>query len=187
MRNKYLDQQLAIPWFGEKVLDIGYVRKPLIMGSGYYGLDIFEKEVPNYKETVVTDLNEQPIPYPDKSFDTVYMGETLTCLLNLKHILNEVRRVLKDNGRLIIVNTNPSYYREVLHNVFLNHYKAFDPTVLFKIPRTNMRVLMEQFGFSIEREYGLYFRIPFLAWIQTAIFPGISNQIIYILKKHGTH
>jgi SAM-dependent methyltransferase len=39
---------------------------------------------------------------PDKSFDVVVMSETLEHLFNLKDVLREVRRILKDDGHFLI-------------------------------------------------------------------------------------
>jgi len=53
------------------------------------------------------DLN-QSLPYPDGIFDKVVSVNVLYAL-NAKHIIAEFYRLLKPNGRLILVNSAPGF------------------------------------------------------------------------------
>ncbi len=57
---------------------------------------------------------EEPLPIPDASIDTVVVTWTLCSIANAPKSLQQMRRVLKENGRLI----------------FLEHGRAPDPSVV---------------------------------------------------------
>tara|TARA_Y100000310_G_scaffold324261_1_gene385930 strand:- start:638 stop:1366 length:729 start_codon:yes stop_codon:yes gene_type:complete len=60
------------------------------------------------------DFNEG-IPFGDKMFDVIYAGEILEHLYNPDRFLEECRRVLKDNGHLIVTTPNLcNWYNRVL-------------------------------------------------------------------------
>merc|ERR1719272_2249459 len=46
----------------------------------------------------VGSMNDDPFPYPDKSFDAVYAVQTLGYAHNLTTMMREIRRVLKPGG-----------------------------------------------------------------------------------------
>lgn len=105
---------------GSKILDFGcaWGRVPLeLQEKGYnvVGFDINEKEIlkaqdfakesnQNYKAQVKFDVaNALKLPYKDNSFDVCLMQAFMTTLTNPEHrsiVLNESKRVLKDNGIL---------------------------------------------------------------------------------------
>jgi SAM-dependent methyltransferase len=63
-------------------------------------------------ELVLWDLDKQPYPLPDKSFDLVVMTEVLEHLREYPaHALAEVRRILRPGGRLYLTTPNAAYVR----------------------------------------------------------------------------
>ncbi len=109
---------------GEKVLDIGFgtgwVLERMIPLVGKeqvtYGLDYSEgmKKVTlanlkkkNYEESVeLTTANVKKMPYPDDSFDVVFVSFLLDLLPieDIPKALAEIKRVVKPGGRLIVVS-----------------------------------------------------------------------------------
>lgn len=118
-RTMFLVQKLST---GERVLNIGVgvgqlERAALAKGTDIFSLDPGERSISALRENLGMGERakvgySQAIPFPDKSFDTVVMSEVIEHLDEETGVatMAEVRRVLKDGGRLI--GTVPA--REVL-------------------------------------------------------------------------
>lgn len=105
-----------------KVLDVGIAYGHLsycikkLLNYDVYGVDIRRIETPFWQKRLtqegihfqLCDVTKQPLPFPDKSFDLALFTEVIehiwppTCL----RILNEIRRVLKQNGTLVASTPN---------------------------------------------------------------------------------
>ena len=74
--------------------------------------DISENALKNLKaaglETISFDLDDPAVafPFPDKTFDAVISLATLEHILHLDEHMNEIRRILKDDGHLFISTPN---------------------------------------------------------------------------------
>ncbi|PIS06120.1 MAG: hypothetical protein COT80_02385 [Candidatus Buchananbacteria bacterium CG10_big_fil_rev_8_21_14_0_10_33_19] len=83
-----------------KVLDIGGGKNPSYLrffkkedGLNFISLDLMgENKI---------DLEKESLPYKDKSVDQVLLFNILEHIYNHKFLVNEVRRVLKDDGQVI--------------------------------------------------------------------------------------
>jgi SAM-dependent methyltransferase len=63
-------------------------------------------------EVQFCNLDEQPLPYPDASFDAVVFSEVIEHLTSSPlHALKEMARVLRPNGRIIITTPNQHYFK----------------------------------------------------------------------------
>ncbi|SRR6266704_1227016 len=83
------------------------------------------------------DVSTEGLPFPDDSFDFVVSLETIEHLMNPYHALQEVRRVLSNNGRFLCSVPNPRTGHPYLYPG-LFEYK-------------NFRLFLEQSAFTIER------------------------------------
>ncbi|HTB62367.1 MAG TPA: class I SAM-dependent methyltransferase [Opitutales bacterium] len=54
----------------------------------------------------VADLNHEPLPYPDATFDLVTCTEVIEHLEHYRFTLREIYRVLKPGGRLVVTTPN---------------------------------------------------------------------------------
>lgn len=87
--------------------------------------------------------------YPDKFFDVVFMHHVLEHVPNPKSTLLECRRVLKDNGKLIITIPN---YGSLSSKIFGKCWRHLDiPRHLFHFTNKTVNQLLENTGFRIER------------------------------------
>lgn len=94
---------------GTKALVVGVMD-----GRDYFllknlGFDVTALDLgpqPEIPEVVYANI-EDPLPFPDQTFDVVLVGEVLEHLERDVEALRNVRRVLKENGRLVV--TVPFY------------------------------------------------------------------------------
>lgn len=132
--------------YGSKVLDIGANNGEFVellkkdRGCDAVGVDISETAVKEAQEKGrnVQLMNGDSLPFPDESFDVVYLNEVLIHLHNPETVLKEARRVLKKTG--FILGSTPhlnleetlweesKYHRKYYTKLELEDelYKAFD-------------------------------------------------------------
>jgi len=97
-----------------RVLNIG-------CGEDTYGtdrLDIRETSA----TTVVHDV-ELGIPFPDETFDEVYSKNNLEHLRNVGFHLDEIHRVLKPNGRLVLITDSAMCLRYYVLGTHTGRYE----------------------------------------------------------------
>ncbi|MEE9525219.1 MAG: class I SAM-dependent methyltransferase [Candidatus Woesearchaeota archaeon] len=114
--------------------------KNLSLGSGshpYVGSSVlvdFSSEMlkkAKGKKKIVLNLDQGKLPFNKNAFDSVTMVFIVDYLKNLPNLFKEVKRVLKKNGKLIIVNTknpNKDFYRKYQ----VKHYNAKELKKLLK-------------------------------------------------------
>ena len=98
----------------ECALDIGVGNgeiTKLLIESGYsttaigLGIDTYDIELEKIKKQGVNliECSVEKMPFDDNSFDFIVMSHILEHVLNIGVALAEVRRVLKENGKLLII------------------------------------------------------------------------------------
>lgn len=108
-----------IPAGAQSMLDIGCgLGRNLVLLKQHYphaslhGTDVAQAAVDAVKqlgfEAVRCDASEE-IPYPNGSFDVVFCGEVIEHVVHTDHLLQEIRRVLTPNGRLLLTTPNLAY------------------------------------------------------------------------------
>lgn len=114
---KLITQNASFP---VKILDIGVgdgvyeasLEKEIKEKCEFFGVDISIKQMMRakklLKELKVVDLNSQKLPYKDNTFDIVITSELLEHVFYPEKILQEVRRVLKRNGFMLLTFPNSS-------------------------------------------------------------------------------
>jgi len=99
-----------------KILDIGCAKGffvDVLRKKGYdaYGTDISQYAVNQSPVDIksflsVCDLNSEVLPFSDSSFDLIICMGTLEYIENQSHALNEINRVLKSGGILLMTTLN---------------------------------------------------------------------------------
>jgi len=111
--------QLAQIPAGAKALDIGCrdgaLRNYLGSEVQYYGIEIVKKYASQHVK--IQDTSEGTECEND-SFDYVFCIEVLEHGRNPYFVLNEIERILKPSGFLILSVPNPYYFKEILWNIF---------------------------------------------------------------------
>lgn len=177
---------------GDVILDVGCAEFPnyLLRRGRKYGIDIQKiKNLGNYKEFKQVNLNFENIPYEDKFFDTVILGEVIEHVENPSHLLREANRILKDNGQIIITTPHASYYWDIIRNWFFSFVPSMDEGEhLSNWNILDLQRLLKRNGFKIKRMYGnimqinLYF---FRLNIPVKWFPKLGFIITYDCVKIG--
>ena len=56
------------------------------------------------------DLEKDPLPFPDNTFDVVFCKSVLEHIINYEYVITEMKRVLKPDGLMIILIPQCNYY-----------------------------------------------------------------------------
>lgn len=152
-----------------KVLDIGCRRCPLLhlmneQGNPiqYTGIDIAEEIVERNQTRwpegsfVQGDITAGTV-FEDDHFDYVFAMEVMEHVPAPASMLQEVHRVLKPEGRLLLSVPNPFYYLE-----WINEVRGAPDTEghIYAWADNNLRKLLEFNGFEAEERVGTYLEIP---------------------------
>jgi len=140
---------------GRKILEVGCragnLTQHFANGNQVVGVDIDRAALKLFEERLScrgywVDVDDEPLPFPDMSFDVVVFSEVMEHVRFPQKALGEIRRVLKLDGRLIGSVPNAFRLRNRLRFLVGNQYES-DPSHL------------RQYSFSIlRRELEPHFR-----------------------------
>ncbi|OGD86006.1 hypothetical protein A2696_00305 [Candidatus Curtissbacteria bacterium RIFCSPHIGHO2_01_FULL_41_13] len=168
-----------------KILDIGYNEFPNDFLQGAVGFDKnITRKPKNYVRFVKGDCQKLSKYFPANSFDTIIAGETIEHLENPSAFLREAKKILKDNGKLLLSTPNPYNLLTMFANFlfvkpgYASHINLFTfRTMIELLNHTGWeceKVINASGGINIwpkNRRFFLPFPKPF------------CYQFIYILKK----
>ena len=163
--------------FKSKILDLGcgtnYFSKTCNkLGYTAEGIDI-----------ECTDFEKDRLPYKNGTFNVVHLNAVIEHIKNPSNIMNEIKRVLKPKG-ILIINT-PNWQMD-----YKNVYN--DPThVKFYTP-IGLKTLVEMFDFkslflepALICKSNIYWRLPErIKWRICSLIKGGSKSILYIGEKN---
>lgn len=119
----------------------------------------------------------------ERRFDVVVAGDVLEHLDDMKGFFTSVRRVLKNNGYLLITTPNALFFFRLLR-CLLKGYGGVNPDHVHWFCPGSIQGLLQRYGFEIERlEWGssepIFYRLYFMpqALRHTSIF-------VVARKKH---
>jgi len=179
-------QQQTYRYLTGRILDIGYVSKPLALTGDIVGVDIQQAPCPpNYREVRMANLNIEPIPYADASFESIFAGETIEHLANPMRFLAECNRVLVPHGVCVLTTPNPYYWIDIIQNAFPSRFPGAENDQHFNSPtRIAMRTCARRASFRVEREEGTFIHIPIIRKkVTLRRWPLLTSQTVYVLRK----
>lgn len=141
---------------GTKVLDIGCgdctsIKEINAMGSEGYGIEP-DQNIRPVIETLGLKVHIglfHEIPFPDRYFDYVTMSQVLEHIHNPVELLRSFRRILKDEGQVIIGVPNiDSRLREKYGHRWLNWHVPYH---INHFSRKSLGLLAEMSGYQIKR------------------------------------
>ena len=155
---------------GKRLLDLGSGEGSFVMMvrqsfEEVYGVDISEKAVELCQERGIhakkANLNNEPIPFPDKYFDAVVALDVVEHVFDPIRFLQEIHRVLADGGYTIISTPNIRKIQRIA-SLIMGHFPrtsydpvGFDGGHLHYFTSRDLRQLMEQNGFTVQAIKGL--------------------------------
>jgi SAM-dependent methyltransferase len=174
------------------VLDVGAKRAGLAavaqeqsLELAYTGTDLSAANVEHARAggfDVVQANVDEPLPFPDATFDCVFALELLEHLVTPLHLLEEIRRVLTDGGRAVVSVPSPYSWVEVARELLGLHDTEGHLTSFTTPVMTNVAALA---GFRVARRLGTSLRLP------KTNRPLSTNSIlarsrIYVLRPAAT-
>ena len=124
---RFSKELLPIPAGDKKqFLDLGcgmaeFARFAISKGWSASVSDVSEKNVVHATELGLDakhlDLN-LPLPYNDKSFQVVVLIEVLEHIMNAETLVDEIFRILADDGTFLLSTPNYAFYKHRLNGVF---------------------------------------------------------------------
>jgi SAM-dependent methyltransferase len=165
---------------GRQVLDLGCrsgaLTEHFLEGNEVVGVDVDRAALAKAEERgitpVVADV-EEPLPFPDESFDAVVAGELLEHLGFPEVLVAEVLRVLGPHG--VLVGSVPNAFRLQGRLRFLRGLPPEnDPTHLHMFSPDQLRGLLHDFD-DLELEFvgGRYRRLHPRLLAQDIVFSGV--------------
>ena len=136
---KYIRKEA--PHLSGRLLDFGSGRKPwrsLFQVDEYIGVDIAESGHDHHDSQIDFFYDGHVIPFEDSSFDSVFASDVFEHLFNFDEILNELNRVLKPGGQMLV--TIPFAWNE--HEV---------PYDFARYTSFGIRSILEKHGFEVVR------------------------------------
>ena len=191
-----------------KILDIGcgdgsFIRK-FRSDSEVFGIDISQQAVKRAKDNGVNayrlNVSKEKMPFHNRCFDIVYMGDVIEHLVNPDFAVREVKRVLKSDGHLVISTPNlASWYNRLLLLVgFQPVFSEVSTAKVFgrsgNLPVGHLRIFTEKslkeflryYGFEILQLRGASFEaLPRISKIIDRFFqviPQLSSILIVVAK-----
>ena len=136
---KYLRKEA--PNLSGRLLDFGSGRKPwrsLFQVDEYIGVDIAKSGHDHHDSKIDVYYDGRVIPFENNSFDSVFASDVFEHLFNLDEILDELNRVLKPGGQMLV--SIPFAWNEHETPYDFARYTSF-----------GIRAIMERRGFEIVR------------------------------------
>ena len=123
---------------------------------------------------VQTDVSRQSLPFVDGCFDVVYAGEIIEHVLDTEGLLEDIRRVLRAGGLLVLTTPNLCSLKNLYYwlrgrqlawvdykNNQYGHVRYFSPQ--------SLRLLLRDMGFTVLRMCSSGFELgshaPWLNWM----------------------
>jgi ubiquinone/menaquinone biosynthesis C-methylase UbiE len=146
------------------------------------------------------DLNRDPVPFADHSFDLIFAGEVIEHLVDTDGFLRELQRCVRPGGAVLITTPNlVSFENRVrillgIYPIWVNYNLAGSGHVRAYTPRVLKKQLRE-YGFEpvvhkgnwvpfIPQRFVDDIKLPFLATTGD-IFPSLSMDIIMLARQQG--
>lgn len=184
----------------EKLLDVGCgdgaVGEELIKnGLKVYGVDLSKKAVTIARKRGVKAKQgsvEEKIPYKTGEFDSVFWGDNMEHLFNPQKTLNEINRVLKPRGKLVLSCPNMGYWRYRIHYLLNGklpdtEWSGNPPWYWSHIRFFNVNIIKEFLkaeNFTFEKVVGVN-RRPVESSLSKNVPDFFAMILVIVAKKNG--
>jgi len=173
------------------ILDVGcgsgylaYLIKKETPQFAIHGFDVSNEALKQAKaldKKYAMNINHDKIPENDTTYDFVVCSEVLEHLVNVRHCLKEIWRVLKNSGKLVVTVPNFNFWKFRI-DVLMGRvpYVVSDEMHLQTFNKTLIARTLNDAGFEVMSVTGIRYRVRFLLKISVSWF---SETLIVTARK----
>jgi 2-polyprenyl-3-methyl-5-hydroxy-6-metoxy-1,4-benzoquinol methylase len=149
-----------------------------------FGIDINDSKVYDEAHFKKCNLDKESLPFRAGYFDIVVAGEVLEHLKRPFEFVEEISRVLRSGGILLLSTPNPQYYLEILKECIGNK-TLDDKDHLNLFSRIHLTSYAEKYNLKLEKVARYKFWIPFIKLMILSNWtpPLLNYQNIYLFRK----
>jgi SAM-dependent methyltransferase len=173
---------------GARVLDLGCGRGVLLGALADRGLEVHGVEMsaeaaqgadPRAEIRIASQLRDAG--YPAAFFDEVIVWHVLEHLRDPRGTLQEIRRILRPGGRLVVSVPNFTSVQARWAGAAWFHLDV--PRHLYHFPVSALRRLLERTGYRCETEHHFSLRQNPFGWVQSALnrYTELPRNGLYVL------
>ncbi len=175
---------------GARILDVGCGRGVLLSALARRGFEAHGFEMSadaasgvDPRAAVRFGENLREAAYPRHYFDQVIVWHVLEHVAEPWQTLEEIRRILKPGGRLVIAV--PNYSSLQARTCGAGWFHLDPPRHLFHFPAASLRQLLDSTGFDVAREHHFSLRQNPFGWVQSILncVPELPRNGLYSLLK----
>ena len=176
-----------------RVLDVGCGRGVMLSAMADLGFEVHGTDISKAATTGVdprADIriarNLSDAGYPASFFDVVVVWHVLEHLRDPRETLEEIHRVLRPGGRIVVAVPNFSSLQAQLTGSAWFHLDL--PRHLFHFPLHSLRKLLIEVGFEPGQDYHFSLRQNPFGWIQSILncVPGLERNGLYSLLHRNS-
>jgi len=130
------------------------------------------------------DLNAPKLPFKDSSFDVILLIEVIEHVDNPSRLLDEIHRILKKNGTLIMSTPNVENWQSRLHFLFQSRFFSFLDCDMPKHKKPGMGHINPIFDFQLDTLTDKKFKIIDRKYNRVRI-PALNHRIPTNLRILG--
>ena len=162
-----------------KILDFGAGTGDFLLEAKNNGWEVFGTE-PNPDARKLAsekkvDLEKDTSTFPSEGFDVITLWHVLEHVPDLEKQIEELKRLLKKDGLLIIAVPNFKSYDAFKYQ---EDWAAFDvPRHLFHFSRTAIRKIFGEHSFEVVQEKPLWFDAFYVSLLSEKYKKGKSNPL----------
>ncbi|WP_129672186.1 bifunctional 2-polyprenyl-6-hydroxyphenol methylase/3-demethylubiquinol 3-O-methyltransferase UbiG [Candidatus Chloroploca sp. Khr17] len=167
---------LLEPGQSDSFLDIGcYDGTKTAMIAGYlrseivYGVDFLRERLQQAMargiSAINVDLNATtPLPFNDRTFDFIFVGDVIEHLFSPDYLLQEISRLLRPGGYAVLTTPNLASWRNRIVLLFgwqpfmtevSTNYRVGNPYALDGVPSGHIRIFSPRAMRELPEKYGL--------------------------------